>query len=91
MDSESLDRYHAEEALERLQSFVGEIVCRRYLCSFCKGRLDAAMEVRGNGPRAFLEAIRDHKGMLCGSAEWMKQRAADAIGWPEPATQPRLT
>jgi len=82
MDPESLQRYHDEEAEDRLRAFVGEIVCRRYLCGCCRDRLDAALAVKHKGPRAFLEAIRDHEGMLCGSSEWMRECAADAIGCP---------
>jgi hypothetical protein len=86
MDSESLNRYHAEEARERLFAFVGEILCRRCLCGFCRERMDAALKVAGNGPEAFLTAIRDHEGMMCGCAWAMKERAADAIGWSNEKT-----
>jgi hypothetical protein len=86
MDPESLQRYHDEEAKDRLLTFVGEIVCKRTLCCFCKDLKDAALREASKGPEAFLVAVRDFQGMQCGCVEWMKERATDAIGFAKHAT-----
>lgn len=62
-----------------LQRAVDKISGGKYYCAFCGGRLEAAMKVKAQGPHAFLCAIVEHPGMICGSAEWMIDVAGTAL------------
>jgi hypothetical protein len=61
---------------------VGQIVARKYYCTFCAGRRDAALAEAKHGPRAFLMAAVNHQGMICGCAEWIIDTAKDALSCP---------
>lgn len=65
---------------------VGRIVCRRYLCPMCEARLAAGMKIISKGAKAFLEAVRDHEGMMCAASLEMRDIATEALS--APPTQP---
>lgn len=71
-----------------LYAAVGQIVARKYYCTFCAGRRDAALAEAKHGPRAFLMAAVNHQGMICGCAEWIIDTAQDALSCPNKVHRP---
>ena len=69
----------SSEQSSRLYNAVGRIVARKYYCCYCADHLSAALKVANKGPKAFLEAVATHDGMICGCAEWMRETAHEAL------------
>lgn len=78
--SDSRVAVSSNRLLAPLYEAVGEIVCRQYLCCLCAERLAVGMAHAKDGPEAMLKAIAEHQGMLCASAEWMREKAIEALG-----------